>query len=225
MTNFAVPSPGQVITVTTRYADHYYKREKDYKDTTYENVPVIEDPLNRKNLKGTHFCIPAEGEPFITFRTIKIDSVVDLTVNGKVGEVATSTNTEIKKIPGGKGKVYNVTLVDGIAVKCECLGFQYRGQCRHLRIAMGETPVNPRRETIKKAQRKAAAKKRKPRSGGPTKADQVRDIIRARKLVMQNFDHDTTVIAQGWCVADAVEKIGMSRGLATTYVKNNWSKV
>ena len=137
-------------------------------------------------------------------------------------------------VKGSGDKVYTVVVVDGVAKKCDCLGFQYRHDCRHLRIATGEHPINPRRETVKKRKRKeAAAKRRKaPRKGAPSKADLVREIIAARKAAMktspvgQNFSkHDTEVVVKQWCVHDAVEKLGMTRALANTYVKNNWSKV
>jgi len=228
MSTFAVPQPGQVITVTTYYKSNVIGRTKEDDMTTYENVPVI---TPQSWTKPNEFCIPAEGEPYITFRTININRVTDLTVEGKVGEVATSTSTEYKKIPGGKGNVYTVTLVNGLASTCECLGFQYRGQCRHLRIAMGETPVNPRRETIKKHKRKAAVAKRKARQpGAPTKADTVRSIIRDRKAAMGatkagRVSKDVEEQVRQWCITDTIEKVGMSRSLATTYVKNNWEKV
>lgn len=214
MPNFKTPLPGQVITVTTRYKNGVATRDGEWVDTTYKNVPVI---TPQTWTKPDEFCIPAEGEPYITFRTINVSNVIELTVEGKAGEVATSTATEYKTVPGGKGNTYTVTLVNGVATVCECLGFQYRKECRHLRIAMGETPVNPRRETVKKQKRKVAAKKRQaaPRNGTQTKAQMVRNIIREHK-----DKH-----CQSWVSEQVVQKIGMSRALATTYVRNNWEKV
>jgi DNA polymerase/3'-5' exonuclease PolX len=34
--------------------------------------------------------------------------------------------------------VYEVTIRDGVAIDCECKGFQYRGQCKHLAMAEAE---------------------------------------------------------------------------------------
>ena len=210
MAKFKLPKVGDVVTVTTQYPSN--RADDETQDTTYENMPVI-DP--KSWTPPNSFCIPAEGEPFITFRTISMDNVISLTVEGKVGDVETNTSTEYKKVPGGQGKTYTVTLVNGVATTCECLGFQYRKQCRHLRIAMGEKPVNPRRETIKKAKRKAAAAKRKPRSNAPTKASVVRDLIRQNK-----GKHNQAQVTD-----EVIKKLGMTRSLATTYVKNNWEKV
>ena len=61
--------------------------------------------------------------------------------------------------------------------------------------------------------------------GAPTKADKVRDIIRGRKLAMKDNKPETNELVKQWCITDAIERVGMSRSLATTYVKNNWSKV
>lgn len=212
MSKFAVPQPGSVITVTTRYANHYYKRDKDYEDTTYEHVPVLPP---QKWTKPGSFCIPAENEPFITFRTISIDKVIALEVHE--GEEASSdltVGTHHVPVKGSGDKVYTVVVVDGHGKSCDCLGFTYRKDCRHLRLATGEHPINPRRETVKKQKRKAAAAKRKPRSGAPTKADHVREMIRKN-----NGEH-----CQAYVVEEVVKKIGMSRSLAMTYVRNNWSK-
>jgi len=226
MSTFAVPQPGSVITVTTRYKSAYYKSETGYDEDTYEHVPVIADPLNRKNMQGT-FCIPAEGEPFITFRTINIKNVIALEVHeGETASTDINIGTHHVPVKGSGSKVYTVVVVDGKATKCDCLGFQYRQDCRHLRMATGEHPVNPRRETVKKQKRKAAAAKRRkaPRNGAPTKAEQVRSIIRNRKAAMQNSKPEVVDIAKTWATTEAVEKLGMSRSLATTYVKNNWEK-
>jgi hypothetical protein len=41
---------------------------------------------------------------------------------------------------------------------------------------------------------------------------------------MQNSKPEVVDIARTWAITEAVEKLGMSRSLATTYVKNNWEK-
>lgn len=224
MSTFAVPTPGSVITVTTRYKSNYYLSETGYDEDTYEHVPVLQP---QSWTKPDCFCIPAENEPFITFRTISIDKVIALEVHeGETAPTDLRHGTHHVPVKGSGDKVYTVVVVDGVGKKCDCLGFQYRSDCRHLRLATGEHPVNPRRETVKKRKRKAAAAKRKPRkAGAPTKADKVRDIIRGRKLAMKDNKPETNELVKQWCITDAIERVGMSRSLATTYVKNNWSKV
>ena len=131
MSKFQVPKVGSIITVTTRYADHYYLSDKDYKDTTYERVEVIK-PF--KWTKPDCFCIPAEGEPFITVRTIAISKVIDLVVHE--GDVeAANTGTKYVYVPGSKGNEYMVTVVDGYGVECTCPGYHWRKHCKHLEIA------------------------------------------------------------------------------------------
>ena len=54
-----VPQQGDVITVTTRQRDHYFKRTSDWKETTYENVRVSQ-PFPW--LQAHEFCIPVPLE-------------------------------------------------------------------------------------------------------------------------------------------------------------------
>lgn len=54
-----VPQPGDVITVTTRHRDHYYKRTSDWRETTYENVRV-KQPFSW--MQAHEFCIPVPLE-------------------------------------------------------------------------------------------------------------------------------------------------------------------
>ena len=56
--NTATPQPGDVITVVVRHRSHYYLRESDYEETTYENVRV-KQPF--RWLQAHEFCIPADG--------------------------------------------------------------------------------------------------------------------------------------------------------------------
>lgn len=210
---FVVPQPGNVITVTTRHVYTYYKTTERTRDTTYENVPVIEP--QRWTPPGS-FCIPADGEPFINFRTIDIAKVVDLTVHGEATELNTNTSTTFVTVQGSGGKTYRVTVVGGVAKECECLGYQYRKSCRHLREAMGTTPVNPRRATVRKqASRRSAQKTQPRRKGAPTKADRVRKLIAKHKAT-----HNQAGVAE-----IVMKEIGFKRGLAMSYVRNNWSKV
>lgn len=222
MSKFTVPQPGSTITVTTRYANHYYKRESDWDDTTYENVPVLPP---QSWTKPHEFCIPAENEPFIKFRTISIERVIDLVVHE--GSTADAKHgTIVVPVAGSGDKIYSVVVTDGVAKSCDCMGFQYRRNCRHLRIAVDEHPVNPRRKTAKKKAKKKTAKKKTAakRSVKITKAEKVRNIIRKRKAKMQNQKRETIALVQEWCITETVEKIGFDRGLAKRYVMNNWEK-
>lgn len=222
MSKFAVPQPGSTITVTTRYANHYYLSDSEWDDTTYENVPVLPP---QSWTKPHEFCIPAENEPFIKFRTISIERVIDLVVHE--GSTADAKHgTIVVPVAGSGDKIYSVVVTDGVAKSCDCLGYQYKRNCRHLRIAVDEKPVNPRRKTAKKKAKKKVAKRKtaaKP-SVKITKAEKVRAIIRKRKSAMKNQKRETVAMVQEWCITDTVDKIGFNRGLAKRYVMNNWEK-
>lgn len=129
---FKRPNIGDVVTVTTRYRENLINATNKWRDTTYENVPVIKGP---KWMKPHEFCIPCTGERFITYRVISMKHVHDLEIVGRSAETET-TSIKVVEVKGSKGNVYQVTLEDGIAVSCTCPGFQFRRQCRHLKEAI-----------------------------------------------------------------------------------------
>ena len=210
MSKFNVPTVGSTITVSTYYDSKVIGRTEAEDTHTYENVPVL--PPQSWTPSGS-FCIPAENEPFIKFRTIAISKVVGLTIH-EGSEADSKHGTIVVPVGGSNDNVYSVVVTDGVAVSCDCKGFQYRRNCRHGRIATGETPVNPRRETkAKKApvKRKVSVK----RKGTQTKAAIVRELIRKNK---DNKSQDAIIeLVMG--------KVDFKRGIAKSYVINNWSKV
>ena len=225
MSKFNVPTVGSTITVSTYYDNKVIGRTKAEDTHTYENVPVL--PPQSWTPSGS-FCIPAENEPFIKFRTIAIKSVTDLVIH-EGSEADSKHGTIVVPVAGSNDNVYSVVVTDGVATSCDCKGFQYRGNCRHMRIATGETPVNPRRET----KTKKPAKKRRitvkrdhtTYKGKTSKAAMVRRLIYDRKAAMKSQDRDTVSMVQEWCITDTIDQIGFNRGLAKSYVMNNWDKV
>ena len=95
MSKFALPQVGDIITVTTRYKEHVIGRGK-WNDTTYENVCVAP---SFGWTKPNEFCIPADGEPFITKRTISLNAVHKLVVH----KVALRLTGEPRALPPGSG--------------------------------------------------------------------------------------------------------------------------
>ena len=130
--NFAIPKVGSIITVTTYYNSNVIGRTEEEDRTTYEKVQVIK-PF--KWTKPNAFCIPAEGEPFINVRTIALSSIVDLVVHEGADAEGCTSGTKFVYVPGSNGNEYMVTVIDGFGVECECKGYTYRGQCKHLNIA------------------------------------------------------------------------------------------
>lgn len=135
MSNFAIPQPGSIITVTTYYNSNVIGRSVEEDTTTYEKVQVIK-PFSWT--KPNAFCIPAEGEPFIKVRTIGLNVVTDIIVHEGADAVAAESGTKFVYVPGSNGNEYMVTVVDGFGTECECKGYTYRGQCKHLKIASDE---------------------------------------------------------------------------------------
>lgn len=134
--SFALPQVGDVITVTTYYNSNVIGRSVEEDTTTYEKVQVIK-PFDWT--KPNAFCIPAEGEPFIKVRTISLKSVTDIVVHEGSDAVAAEGGTKFVYMPGSKGNEYMVTVVDGFGVECTCLGYTYRKQCKHLKLASENT--------------------------------------------------------------------------------------
>lgn len=129
------PNIGDVVTVTTRYPNSYYKATDPWVDTTYENVPVIAGP---RWVKPNQFCIPCTGEPYITFRVIHMSQVHELEILGRDTE-SVDTTLKVVEVKGSRGNTYQVTINDGVATSCTCPGYQFRRQCRHLKEAVEAT--------------------------------------------------------------------------------------
>ncbi len=212
---YLCPSIGSVVSVVTRYRDPA-SLTGEYRYNHYTNVPVVDkDPWTQPG----EFCIPADNEPYITKRTIHVDNVFELVVHGNVADTATETGTTFVKVEGGKGQTYTVTLVNGIAKSCECLGFQYRKACRHLKEAMGDKPVSAKPAKQKKVRKAATKPLITTPVHGKTKADAVRFIISNFKQKGVTDPTDATVIHY------VMSACGFKRALAIAYLKNNWSKV
>ncbi len=133
---YAPPKAGDVITVTTRYSEGYIYADTEWRDTTYRDVTVIKGP----EWKPTgSFCIPCD-EPYIKFRTISMRNVHHILINGQEGKTVKEIVYRTIRVKGSKGNEYNVALENGVAVKCECTGFQFRKECRHLKEAESTEP-------------------------------------------------------------------------------------
>lgn len=130
--SYALPQIGDIITVTTYRKSDVIGRSIADDTTVYENVQVIR-PF--KWTKPNAFCIPAEGEPYINVRTISLNAITDLVIHEGADPGDLSVGTRFVQVPGSKGNEYTVTVVDGFGTECECLGYTYRGQCKHLKIA------------------------------------------------------------------------------------------
>jgi len=158
------PQHGEVITVTTRYRDHYHLRTSDYKEITRENVRVLR-PFSELSIH--EFCIASDGPESLasniemvekydrapkfdalamryessytpsdrpTFKTRVIHMKNVISING-VPVKNYDTSIKEVEIPASKNGTYTVRLEGGIGVSCGCKGFQFRQKCRHLKEA------------------------------------------------------------------------------------------
>lgn len=130
---FARPEVGKTVTVTTDWSDHYavfcdYVRiargKKTYTGTVIEN---------------THFDDPASFRlstdlPHFPVRVIPLTRVVELAYSDgvEVQNVESELpDAEEWTVAGSKGKSYTVTR-KGSVWHCECMGWQFRQQCKHV---------------------------------------------------------------------------------------------
>ncbi len=160
----SAPQYGDIITVTTRYRDHYHLRTSDYKEITRENVRVLR-PFSELSIH--EFCIASDGPESLdsnietvekydrapkfdpramryessytpsdrpTFTTRVLHMKNVVAINGVAVENYDDSVKEVE-IPASKNGTYAVRLEGGIGVSCECKGFQFRQKCRHLKEA------------------------------------------------------------------------------------------
>lgn len=132
MKQFAKPSVGSSIAVTTRYKETYYYSKDKWRDTTHTGIVLPSEPW----LKADEFSMTS-GEPLIKSRTINLKNVINLTIDGETADQRIVNDTKVVRVAGSKGKEYFVTIKDGSPISCTCQGFHYRNHCRHLKEAMG----------------------------------------------------------------------------------------
>ena len=74
------------------------------------------------------------GQKDFPIRTIRLKNV--LSIDGVKIDQRAAGGITTKTIKGSKGNQYTVTLNNGVAEKCTCPAFIYRGgQCKHLALA------------------------------------------------------------------------------------------
>ena len=142
---FATPKPGDVVTVITRHKNSCLYSDDEWVYRTYENVTVVKPfPWLGKH----EFCIPADGPESLypnieTFEKVgnKADRFTTRVIHMRnVTEITNAVESndsgiQVIEIPSSKKGTYSVRVEDGVAIHCECTGFQFRSKCRHLREA------------------------------------------------------------------------------------------
>jgi hypothetical protein len=132
MVHFSVPPVGSLVRLTTKYKNASYYSTEPWTFYTYEGKVLPREHWFRPD----QFKLTSD-DPLVTFRVISTNNIVDMEVNGASGETST-TDTMNTTVPvaGSKGSEYYVTIRDGKAVNCTCMGYQFRHSCRHLKVAV-----------------------------------------------------------------------------------------
>lgn len=132
MKKFNVPPIGSVVTVTTRFPDHYYYSTEKWKYETLTGRVMKPERWFRPDW----FMISVDRASHPT-PIIALENVVELVINGtetKEHDVSSSIQTVIVK--GSKDNEYAVTIKDNTPISCTCTGFKFRRTCRHLKEAV-----------------------------------------------------------------------------------------
>lgn len=124
--NVKIPNPGSRVRVTTKHRNIYYLDylTKPFNLFTYEGVVL---PAENRDHPYT-FSIT--GDAKMTRRNIAIDNVVSIELlSGSLKESKMVDNVRVFKVKA-KANIYTV-IKNGSKYTCDCLGFQYRKNCRH----------------------------------------------------------------------------------------------
>ena len=130
---FARPDVGKTVTVTTDWSDHY----AGYCET----IRITQSEKTRTGVvvESTHFDDPASFRittdiPHFPVAVVPLARVVELEFSD--GTEAQTSESELPDeeswaVAGSKGASYTVTRRGGIW-HCECKGFMFRSQCKHV---------------------------------------------------------------------------------------------
>ena len=125
---FAAPTVGKTVKVTTRYRNIYYFSDAEYDYHTYTGQ--VGRPDGRVP-QGSFMLLCDDVN--MPVRVIALRNVTELKyADGKsVGRVAVEPRVRTWQVSSSRpGKFYTVTEIAGHRT-CDCPGFQFRKNCRH----------------------------------------------------------------------------------------------
>lgn len=136
MMKFASPQVGEDIRVTVENirpaGEIFYHLPKTH---TYEGQVVPNAKQDGSNVFSMTTNLPTWRK--FPVRTIALSRVVDLQYLDGSNVTMVDAETPVVRtveVPGSKGNSYTVVL-DGDRATCDCKGFQFRQQCRHINEA------------------------------------------------------------------------------------------
>jgi hypothetical protein len=139
MKQYKVPTAGNTISVTTRYRNLYRYSDAKYDEFTYSDVEVL-PPFDW--MKAGEFRVKdvrKMGNGHVELdRIIAMNHVIVLS-GEDVEELGDDVDLSSRLVPiqsARTDEIYSVTVERGVATKCTCKGFQFRGRCSHLKTAL-----------------------------------------------------------------------------------------
>ena len=131
MKTLSIPQVGSKVRVTTRYKDIYIYARNPYREQVYEGEVVNPD----KWMDTDSFKV-FTGNPDLPYSVISASNVSDVKyITGGAGR-AVKSDVKTFSVKGSKGEVYTVTQT-GTRWSCSCVGFQFRRQCKHIKVKQG----------------------------------------------------------------------------------------
>ena len=114
---WAQPTPGQTVRVTTRFREINYWATTKWKDTTYEGVVGRAD----RSVPQGSFMLLTPQDPRMPTRVIALSRVIAMQYGDGQKATRVRTNSEVRvwQVQGSKGNVYTVTQRDGHK-SCTC---------------------------------------------------------------------------------------------------------
>ena len=125
---YAKPSPGDEVTVTTRYPNRYYFTDSEWDVRVYSGRVIPDDRWTRADC----FVLQTSDTKF-PIRTIALDHVHSIKYSDGSTPKAALADEQFKtwEVLGSKGDSYKVTKT-GNKFKCSCAGFSFRNRCKHI---------------------------------------------------------------------------------------------
>ena len=123
-----IPNVGAVVRVTTKYPESYLFSKEPFVYHTHEGTVI---PVPFTTAKQT---FAMTGDNTVKMRVIDLSNVDKIEfISGTGTAAASSKKARIFKVESkSKGRAYNVVFNNG-AYMCDCMGFQYRKSCRHMK--------------------------------------------------------------------------------------------
>jgi len=122
----SMPEIGSVVRVVTKFPNTYYYSDAEYEYKTFTGRIIRPESW----MQGDEFNIET-GNPKYPKSIIRLKNVSEIQyLSGSARKIEESVTRIFKITSKSSKKQYTVT-VDGMRGRCDCLGFQFRKNCKH----------------------------------------------------------------------------------------------